>query len=78
MKNEDTGMKITLQVGSELRIGKSGELRIDNPEMELAQVDAAADAVLSYRFDPESGDHIVRLLEPVADHKHVRAHRRGD
>jgi hypothetical protein len=78
MDNEDTGMKIPLQVGSELRIRKNGELSLDNPELELADQRPAADAVLSYRFDAKSGEHILRLLEPVADHKHVRAHHRGD
>ena len=78
MKDQDTGMKIPLQVGSELRIKKNGELSVDNPELELADQMAAADAVLSYHFDPKTGEHILRLLEPVADHKHVRVHRRGD
>jgi len=78
MKNEDTGMTIPLQVGSELRIKKNGELTVGNPEVELADQIAAADAVLSYRFDPKTGEHILRLLEPVADHAHVRTHRRGD
>lgn len=78
MKNEGTEMKIPLQVGSELRIRKNGELSLDNPEVELAEQLAAADAVLSYRFDPKSGEHVLRLLEPVADHRHVKAHRRGD
>ena len=27
----------------------------------------AADAVLSYRFDPESGEHVLRLLDLVAE-----------
>ena len=78
MKNEDTGMKIPLQVGSELRIKKNGELSLGNPEVELSDQMAAADAVLAYRFDTKTGEHILRLLEPVADHKHVKAHRRGD
>jgi hypothetical protein len=78
MKNEDTGMKIPLQVGSELRIRKNGEVSLDNPEVELAEHRVAADALLSYHFDPRSGEHVLRLLEPVADHRHVKAHRRGD
>jgi hypothetical protein len=78
MNNTGTGIRIPLQVGSEIRIKKSGELRLDNPELELADQIDAADAVLSYRFDPETGEHVLRLLEPVADHKHVRVHRRGD
>ena len=78
MKNEDTGMKIPLQVGSELRIKNNGELSMGNPEVELADQIAAADAVLSYRYDPKTGEHILRLLDPVADHKHVRVHKRDD
>ncbi len=71
-------MKIPLQVGSELRITKNGELILDNPEVELSEQIAAADAVLSYHFDPKTGEHTLRLLEPVADHQHTRVHRRGD
>jgi hypothetical protein len=78
VQSEDTGMKIPLQVGSELRIKKNGELSLDNPEVELSDQISAADAVLSYRFDPKTGEHILRLLEPVADHRHVKAHRRDD
>jgi hypothetical protein len=78
MKNEDTGMKIPLQVGSELRIKKNGELSVDNPELELSEQASAADAVLSYHFDPQTGEHILRLLDPVANHKHMRVHHRDD
>ena len=56
-----------MQVGTEFRIRKNGDIILDNPELELAADTAAADAVLSYRFDPNSGEHILRLLEPVAD-----------
>ena len=31
-----------------------------------------------YRFDPAAGQHIIRLLEPVADHQHLKTHRRND
>jgi len=33
----------------------------------LASDASAADAVLSYRFDSQSGEHILRLLDPVAE-----------
>jgi hypothetical protein len=56
-----------MQVGTEFRFRKNGDIILDNPELELAAVTAAADAVLSYRFDPNSGEHILRLLEPVAE-----------
>lgn len=58
---------IPMQVGTEFRIRNNGDIVLDNPELELARDTMAADAVLSYRFDPESGEHILRLLEPVAE-----------
>jgi len=70
--------QIPLQVGSELRIKNGGEIILDNPELELAEGTRAADAVLSYRFDRSTGEHILRLLDPVADHKHLRVHHRDD
>lgn len=60
-------LRIPMQVGSEFRIRGNGDIILDNPELELAADAAAADAVLSYRFDPESGEHVLRLLEPVAE-----------
>jgi len=60
-------IRIPMQVGSEFRIRNNGDIIIDNPELELAGDTAAADAVLSYRFDSESGEHVLRLLEPVAE-----------
>jgi hypothetical protein len=78
MKNDPGGLMIPLQVGTELRIKNNGEIRVDNPELELAGQTSAADAVLSYRFDAELGEHILRLLDPVADLRHLRVHRRGD
>jgi hypothetical protein len=69
---------IPMQIASEIRIKKSGEIVVDNPEVELAPDRAAADAVLAYRFDPESGDHVLRLLAPLADRKHLLHHRPGD
>lgn len=70
--------KISLQVGPELRIKNNGDIVIDNPELELAADDRAADAVLVYRFDARAGEHVLRLLDPVADHRHLKAHRRDD
>jgi hypothetical protein len=71
-------IRIPMQVGSELRIENTGEVVIDNPEIELADDRKAADAVLSYHFDRTAGEHILRLLDPVADHRHLREHRKGD
>jgi len=78
MKTEEGVMRIPLQVGSELRIRNNGEIIVDNPEIELAEDTRAADAVLSYRFDQKRGEHILRLVEPTADHQHLRVHRAND
>ena len=71
-------MKIVLQVGTELRITNNGEVVVSHPELELAQQELAADAVLLYRFNPQRGEHIFRLVDPVADHQHVKVHRAYD
>jgi len=34
---------------------------------EQARDQEAADATIAYRFDPDAGVHIFRLLDPVAD-----------
>jgi len=78
MKADANGSKIVLQVGAELRITKTGDIIIDNPELELAGDDQAADATLLYRFDAASGVHVIRLLDPVADRKHMKSHRPND
>jgi hypothetical protein len=70
--------KIVLQVGEELRIRNSGDIIVDNPELELQGEDRAADAVLLYRFEAQTGEPILRLLDPVADHQHAKEHRRDD
>ncbi len=64
--------------GSELRIKNNGEVIVDNPELELAEDARAADAALSYRFDQNSGERILRLVEPTADHKHLKVHRANE
>ena len=78
MKREQEELWIPMQVGSELRIKNDGAVVVDNPELELGLDEKAADAMLSYRYDAEEGVHILRLLDPVADHEHIRLHRRGD
>jgi hypothetical protein len=60
-------VRIPMQVGTEVRIRSNGDIILDNPELELAADTTAADAVLSYRFDSESGEHVLRLLDPVAE-----------
>jgi hypothetical protein len=78
VKAEGNGTKIVMQVGAELRITKKGDLIMDNPELELVGQDNAADVTLLYRFDEAKGEHVIRLVNPVADHKHVKSHRRDD
>jgi hypothetical protein len=73
-----TGTKIVMQVGAELRIRNNGDLILDNPELELEHEERAADAVLLYRFEASTGEHVLRLLDPLADHKHLKVHRRDD
>jgi hypothetical protein len=51
-------IRIPMQVGTEFRIRNNGDIILDNPELELAADPAATDAVLSYRFDSESGEHL--------------------
>jgi len=76
MAEKRTEMIIPMQVGTEFRIRNNGDIVLDNPELELAADTAAADAVLAYRFDAESGEHIVRLLEPVAE-RNLRPRRKA-
>jgi hypothetical protein len=71
-------MKIVLQVGTELRVTNQGEVVVSNPELELSREDRAADAVLLYRFNANNGEHVFRLVDPVADHKHMKVHRAND
>jgi hypothetical protein len=78
MKQGREELRIPMQVGSELRIKNDGAIVVDNPELELGLDENAADAMLSYRYDAKEGVHILRLLDPVADHEHLRLHRRGD
>jgi hypothetical protein len=34
--------------------------------------------VLVYRYDSQNGVHSLRLLDPVADHQHIKNHKRND
>lgn len=70
-----TDERIPMQTGSELRFTNQGAITLSNPETEL---ESAADALLGYRFDANAGEHVIRLLEPLADRKHIKAHRPGD
>lgn len=52
-------MRIPLQLGTEIRIKEKGELRVSNPELEIAEDDKAMQAVLGYGFDPETKEHVI-------------------
>jgi len=58
--------RIPLQVGSEVRIRNNGQISVSNPTIEAAPALEAADAVVDYRFDPQTGEHVLRLVEPLA------------
>ncbi|HTX38336.1 MAG TPA: hypothetical protein VME43_25085 [Bryobacteraceae bacterium] len=65
-------MRIPLQVGSELRIRSTGEVTVSNPTVEGAPAQDAADAIVDYRFDSSTGEHVLRLVQPVAAHQRRR------
>jgi hypothetical protein len=65
MSPHQTFSRIPLQVGSELRIRNNGEISVSNPTVEGAPAQDAADAIIDYRFDPQTGEHVLRLREPV-------------
>ena len=64
--------RVPMQVGSELRIRNSGEVTVNNPTIETGSALEAADAVLDYRYDPQTGEHVLRLVEPVANRRRRR------
>jgi hypothetical protein len=69
MSPRQTFTRIPLQVGSELRITNSGDIRVSNPTIEAAPALDAADAVVDYRFDPQTGEHVLRLVDPLASRR---------
>jgi hypothetical protein len=58
--------RIQMQVHTELRIKKNGEFGVSNPAVGLGPNDLAASAVVSYRFDEATGEHVIRLEEPMS------------
>ena len=58
--------RIPMQVHTELRIRKTGEIGVSNPSVGLGPNDLAASAVVSYRFDEATGEHVIRLEEPLS------------
>jgi hypothetical protein len=69
MSPHRTFTRIPLQVGSELRIRNNGEVSVSNPTIEAEPALDAADAILDYRFDPQTGEHVLRLLDPLASRR---------
>jgi hypothetical protein len=59
-------IRIPMQLGSELRITRNGEISVSNPELELEPSEAVADAVLDYTFNTETGEHILHVVEPLS------------
>lgn len=66
MSPHQTFTRIPLQVGSELRIRNTGEIILGNPTAEGEPALDAADAVLDYRFDQHTGEHIIKLVQPTS------------
>ena len=69
MSPHQTFTRIPLQVHSELRIRNNGEVSVSNPTIEAAPALEAADAVIDYRFDARTGEHVLRLVEPLAERR---------
>ena len=67
------GTRIPLQVHSEIRLKKSGEIALSNPSVGLGPNDLAASAVISHRYDEQTGDHVIRLEEPMSHDRHEDA-----
>jgi hypothetical protein len=78
MSPHQTFTRIPLRVGSELRIRNNGELSVNNPKAEAEPALDAAEAVLDYRFDPQTGEHVLRLLRPVTVSRPPRRHEGDD
>lgn len=60
--------RIPLQVGSELRIRNTGEISVSNPTVEPGLGQEDADAILDYRFDAQTAQHVLRLMRPTSQH----------
>jgi hypothetical protein len=58
--------RIPMQIHTELRLKKSGEIAVSNPSVGFGPNDLAASAVISHRFDEATGEHVIRLEEPLS------------
>jgi len=45
---------------------KNGTIAVSNPSVGLGPNDLAASAVISHRYDESTGEHIIRLEEPMS------------
>ena len=66
MSPKPNEITIPMQVGTELRIKADGTIAVTNPTIELEPSDAVADAVLQYRFEKGTEEHVLRLIKPLA------------
>ena len=66
MSPQEAVTRIPLQVGSQLRTRADGEVSVSNPTVEAAPAQDAADAIVDYRFDRATGEHVLRLVQPAA------------
>ena len=64
MSPHQTFTRIPLQIGSELRIRNTGELSVSNPTLEAGPGQSDADAIIDYRFDPQTAEHVLRVVRP--------------
>ena len=65
------------QQGSATQTSPAGQLNVaSNAELGKVLTDSAG--LTLYRFDEDTREHVLRLVEPVADHKHVKVHRAND
>ena len=67
--------RIPLQIGSELRIRNTGEISVSNPTIESGPGQDESSATIDYRFDPQTAEHVVRLVQPVTRSEKKRARR---
>lgn len=58
--------RVPMQIHTEIRLKKTGEISVSNPVVGFGPNDLAASAVVSHRFDEATGEHIIRLEEPLS------------
>jgi hypothetical protein len=58
--------RIPMQIHTEIRLKKTGEISVSNPSVGFGPNDLAASAIISHRFDESTGEHVIRLEEPLS------------